>query len=192
MTDQILNNVKSIVKLSKIEEMALLQSLDYKQFKKNEIILQQGSICNSVMFINKGCIRYFYLKDGEEITGQFFSENNWFTDYDSYLTNKPSEIIIQALEDCTIVFIQKTKLEQLYEKHVVFERLGRLLAENAFIGLRSRYKSSMLLSPEDRYKAFLKNRPEIAQRVAQHYIASFLGIKPQSLSRIRKRIFSKK
>jgi CRP/FNR family transcriptional regulator, anaerobic regulatory protein len=191
MTHPLLKEVKSIVQLNKVEEDAFLGILEIKQFKKYQIIMQQGSTCQHIMCIEKGCIRYFYVKDGEEITGQFFSEDNWFTDFESYLSEKPSGVNIQALEECSIFMLSKKNLNQLYLTHPVFERMGRLLTENAFLGLLNHNRTATLLNPEERYRAFLKNRPELTQRVAQHLIASYLGIKPQSLSRIRKRIFSK-
>jgi CRP/FNR family transcriptional regulator, anaerobic regulatory protein len=191
MTEAILKSVKSIVRLNPTEEEALLNTLELKKFKKNQLLLREGAVCNSILFIVKGCIRYFYVKDGEEITGQFFIENEWFTDYESFLTQLPSEINIQALEPCTILIIPKKKIDQLFLDFPIFERFGRLMAEQAFLGLRNKNKKGALLSSTERYQSFAKNRPEIVQRVAQHYIASYLGMQPQSLSRIRGKLLKK-
>ncbi len=192
MHENILTSISTMIRLKKLEEDAFLSNLEFKKFKKNDLILQEGHVCKFIMYIEVGCVRYFHIRDGEEITGQFFLENNWFTDFESFISRKPSNISIQALEDCAIFIIPKEKLEKLYVDFPVFERFGRLMAEQAFLGLRQRNKISTLLTPEERYQSFLKNRPDIVQRVAQHYIASYLGLKPQSLSRIRKRIFDKK
>ena len=192
MTTEILKIVKSIVRLNKAEEDAFLSILEIKNFKKNELLLREGQVCSFVIFLHTGCLRYFYMKDGEEITGQFFIENDWYTDFESFIRLKPSEQSIQALEDCVCLLISKRKLEQLYMDFPVFERFGRIMTEQGFLGLYNANRVATLLTSEERYLAFIKNQPSIVQRVPQHYIASYLGLKPQSLSRIRKRIFLKK
>ena len=123
MTTEILKIVKSIVRLNKAEEDAFLSILEIKNFKKNELLLREGQVCSFVIFLHTGCLRYFYMKDGEEITGQFFIENDWYTDFESFIRLKPSEQSIQALEDCVCLLINKRKLEQLYIDFPVFERL---------------------------------------------------------------------
>jgi CRP/FNR family transcriptional regulator, anaerobic regulatory protein len=192
MTEGIINIVKSIVRLNKAEEDAFLSILEVKKMKKNELLLREGQVCNFVIFIHTGCLRYFYMKDGEEITGQFFIENDWYTDLDSFIRLKPSEQSIQVLENTTCFVINKRKLEQLYVDFPVFERFGRIMTEQGFLGLYNANRVATLLTSEERYLAFIKNQPSIVQRVPQHYIASYLGLKPQSLSRIRKRLFLKK
>jgi CRP/FNR family transcriptional regulator, anaerobic regulatory protein len=191
MTDNIMKQVKAIVGLKEAEELAFLSVLERREYTKGDLVLREGSVCNFILFIELGCVRYFYNRDGEEVTGQFFEENDWFTDYESYLTGKPSEICIQALEDCVVFMLPKKKIVQLFVDYPVFEKFGRLMAERAFLGLRNRNKISTLLSSEDLYLSFVKNRSSLVQRVAQHYIASYLGLKPQSLSRIRKRLSEK-
>jgi CRP/FNR family transcriptional regulator, anaerobic regulatory protein len=191
MTDNIMKQVKAIVGLKEAEELAFLSVLERREYTKGDLVLREGSVCNFILFIELGCVRYFYNRDGEEVTGQFFEENDWFTDYESYLTGKPSEICIQALEDCVVFVLPKKKIVQLFVDFPVFEKFGRLMAERAFLGLRNRNKISTLLSSEDLYLSFVKNRSSLVQRVAQHYIASYLGLKPQSLSRIRKRLSGK-
>ncbi len=192
MTAEILKIVKSIVRINKAEEDAFLGILEAKKLKKNELLLRIGQVCNFIIFIQTGCLRYFYIKDGEEITGQFFVENDWYTDFESFIRSKPSEQSIQALENCVCLLINKRKLEQLYTDFPVFERFGRIMTEQGFLGLYNTNKVASLLTSEERYLAFVKNQPSIVQRVPQHYIASYLGLKPQSLSRIRKRLFLKK
>jgi CRP/FNR family transcriptional regulator, anaerobic regulatory protein len=192
MTTEILKIVKSIVRINTTEEAAFLGILEIKKLKKNDLLLRIGQVCNFIIFIQMGCLRYFYIKDGEEITGQFFIENDWYTDFDSFIRLKPSEQSIQALEDCVCLLINKRKLEQLYIDFPVFERFGRIMTEQGFLGLYNTNKVASLLTSEERYLAFIKNQPSIVQRVSQHYIASYLGLKPQSLSRIRKRLFLKK
>jgi CRP-like cAMP-binding protein len=192
MTEGILKIVKSIVRINKAEEDAFLDILEVKKLKKNELLLREGQVCDFIIFLHTGCLRYFHTKDGEDITGQFFIENDWYTDFGSFIRSKPSAQSIQALENSVCLLIRKRKLEQLYIDFPVFERWGRIMIEYGALGLYDASRASTLLAPEERYLAFIKNQPTISQRVAQNYIASYLGLKPQSLSRIRKRLFLKK
>ncbi|MEY4904981.1 MAG: hypothetical protein RLZZ292_2796 [Bacteroidota bacterium] len=189
MTTQILNSIKAIVRLNQEEEDAFLSILEVKQVKKKEFLLQEGKICTKITFINSGCMRIFFNVDGEENTIQFFFQDSWYTDYSSFLTGLPTVENMQALEPCEVVQFSKKDLYVLYDRYPVFDRVGRVLAENAF---RSVSRLNQMLAneePEQRYLSLLEKRPEVVERIPQHYIASYLGIKPESLSRIRKRIF---
>lgn len=189
MFSQIKNQLLSFITLDENEFLYFRDKLRVKKLKKKEILLQEGSICQDAYFINKGILRYFYNIEGEEITGQFFFENNWYTDYESYLREIPSKQTIQALEETEILILAKKDLEHLFLEIPKFEKFGRIMAENAFLGLRMRTEMLTNQNPEQRYIQLLQERPKIVERVAQHYIASYLGIRPPSLSRIRKRIF---
>jgi CRP/FNR family transcriptional regulator, anaerobic regulatory protein len=192
MTAQIIQSIKSIVTLNQEEEKAFCAILQVKNLKKKEFLLQEGKICDKISFINKGAVRLFHNIDGEENTIQFFFENSWHTDYESFLTGQPTIENIQALEPCEIVQFNKQNLNKLYEKYPVFERFGRIMAEMSFLSVYNLHKMKTNEEPEERYLNLLKQRPELSERVPQHYIASYLGVKPESLSRIRKRIWSKK
>ena len=189
MTTQILNSIKSIVTLNQEEENAFLAILEIKQVKKKEFLLQEGKICSKITFINSGCFRIFFNVEGLENTIQFFFADAWYTDYSSFLTGIPSVENMQALENSEVVQFSQKDIYALYDRYPVFDRVGRIMAENAF---RSISRLNQMLTneiPEQRYLNLLKQRPEVVERIPQHYIASYLGIKPESLSRIRKRIF---
>jgi CRP/FNR family transcriptional regulator, anaerobic regulatory protein len=192
MTTQILQSIKSIVSLNENEEEAFTKILEIKQFKKKAFLLQQGQICNKVSFINTGCMRLFYEVEGVENTVQFFFADRWYTDYESFLTGNPTIENLQALEDCEVIQFKKSDLYNLYITHPVFERVGRILAENAFLSLSQLNKMLTNEEPQQRYLSLLSQRPEVVKNIPQHYIASYLGIKPESLSRIRKRIQTQK
>ncbi len=162
--------------------------LRFRKLKRKELLLESGKVCSDAFFVIKGLIRYFHVVDGEEITGQFFFEGSWYTDYESFLIGIPSSQNVQALEPCEIAYLSKTVLQELYGRIPALEKFGRYMAENAYLGLRKRTETYTLLSAEQRYLALLEQRPKVIARVPQHYIASYLGIKPQSLSRIRRRI----
>jgi CRP/FNR family transcriptional regulator, anaerobic regulatory protein len=192
MTEQILQSIKSIVSLNESDQEAFTKILTIKQFKKKEMLLQQGQVCNNISFINSGCMRLFYDVEGVENTVQFFFADRWYTDYESFLTGKPTIENLQALENCEVIQFKKTDLYQLYTTHPVFERVGRILAENAFLSLSKLNKMLTNEEPQQRYLSLLSQRPEVVKNIPQHYIASYLGIKPESLSRIRKRIQNQK
>jgi CRP-like cAMP-binding protein len=127
-----------------------------------------------------------------ERTGQFFFENSWYTDYESWLTRQPAAVSVEALEPTELMVIAFRDLERLYETNSKFERVGRLMAENTIIRIRNRNLSLLNDTPEERYLQLLKERPKVIERVPQNIIASFLGIEPETLSRIRKKITNKR
>lgn len=174
------------------DECKSLATIFYpRKLAKKDHMLLPGSVCSEIAFIVKGCLRYYYLKNDVERTGQFFFENSWFTDYESWITKQPSVVGIDALEPTELLIIQFRDLERLYDQNPKFERLGRLMAENTIIGIRNRNISLLGDSPEERYLRLMKERPKVIQRVPQHIIASYLGIEPETLSRIRKKIAMK-
>lgn len=192
MYDQILKRLSQFISLSKDEQDIFVSKLITKRYKKKELILREGQVCSYAYFINKGCLRYFYNVEGQENTAQFFFENGWYTDYDSFLTGKPTKQNIEALEETEILLLSVKDLEQLYINLPKFERFGRLMAENAFLGIRQRSEMLENYTPEERYLLLMEQRPKVFERIPQHYIASYLGLKPPSLSRIRKRISTRK
>lgn len=192
MTTQIIQSIKSLVTLNAAEEEAFLDILEVKKFKKKDFLLQEGKICNKITFINSGCLRLFYNVDGEENIIQFFLENSWYTDYASFLTGQSTLENVQAIENSEVVQFKKEDLYELYNQMPVFDRVGRVFAESAVLSLSRLNQMKTNEEPEQRYLNLIKQRPELVQQVPQHYIASYLGIKPETLSRIRKRIFESK
>ena len=192
MTTKIIQSIKSIASLNEAEEKAFLSILEVKTFKKKEFLLQEGKVCNKITFVNNGIMRLFYNVEGVENTVQFFFGDSWYTDYASFLTGQPTIENMQALEPCEIVQFKKEDLYKLYDKFPVFDRVGRVMAENAYLAVAALNKMKTNEDPQERYLNLIKQRREIIKNVPQHYIASYLGIKPESLSRIRKRIFDTK
>lgn len=188
MYQQIEKVLSTFIDLDQSEFDYFTSKLQVKLLKRKELLLREGQVCNNSYFINKGCLRYFYNVDGEEITGQFFFENGWYADYGSYLSGKPSDQNIEALESTELLVLSKKDLDKLFVEIPKFEKFGRLMAEKAFMGMRQYAEMLTKETPEERYLNLVKDRPKVIQRVPQHYIASYLGIKAPSLSRIRKRI----
>lgn len=190
MTTKILQVIKSIITLTQEEEEAFVDILEVKTLNKKDYLLKQGDVCNKITYINSGCLRAFYNVDGIENTIQFFFDDSWYTDYASFLTGNPSVENMQALEPTEVVQFKKTDLYKYYDLYPVFERVGREMAENAFLSISKLNQMLTNEEPEERYLNLLKQRPEVVEKIPQHYIASYLGVKPESLSRIRKRIMN--
>lgn len=181
-------NVSRFVPLTDEECCGIAQLFHPLKLGKKEHWMQRGDVCNEIAFIAEGCVRTYYPRKNIERTGQFFFENSWYTDYESWLSKQPVAVCVEALEPTYMLVIPFRELERLYEQHPKFERLGRLMAENTIIQIRNRNLSLLNDSPEERYLQLLKERPKVIARIPQHIIASFLGIEPETLSRIRKKI----
>lgn len=188
MTDKIIHSIKSLVDLRPVEEQAFLDILEVKKFKKNAMLHVEGEVCNRVTFINHGNVRLFYTVEGIENTIQFFFDGSWYTDYSSFLTGAPSQENLQALSPTEVVQLTRQDLLPLFDQYPVFDRIGRYMAENAFLSLSKLNQMLRNETPQQRYLNLIKGRPDVVARIPQRHIASYLGVKPESLSRIRKRI----
>jgi CRP-like cAMP-binding protein len=189
--ESLLNTIRYFVPLSASDEEIVRRLFHKKVFKKGEHLLQAGNICRYVIFIETGLVRYYINSDGEERTTYFNKEGEFVCYYASFLPQIPSDINIQALEDTTIFVISFNDLQEFYKKVEYGERFGRLGIEQVFLNAISQVASFYTDSPEVRYSKFLSDFRDLVQRIPQYYIASYVGIKPQSLSRIRKRIAGK-
>jgi len=154
---------------------------------KNEIWEREGVIGKYMGFVNKGILRQFYLQDGKEFTQLFWAEGEFIGNYVSYISQTPAQTSIQALEDCDLLIMTYEDIQKMYDEIPSLDRFGRLYAEQLIIELHSKTSGLLKDSPEDRYYQLLQEKPDIHARVKQYYIAQYLGIRPESLSRIRKR-----
>lgn len=183
--------LKKYVEFNEAEWIVFAQHLDFNTLKKKKYFAEPGMVCKDIGFIVKGAVRYYYIKDGEEITGYFSFECEYVSSYKSYLTQTPSLSYIQALEDTELVTITHKNMQLMLANPMLaykMERFGRLVAEHYLICYEDRVSSFVTKTPEERYIDLLSTGREILQRMPQHYIAHFLGITPVSLSRIRRRI----
>lgn len=191
MKNEILKYLSKYTIITKEIEKAISETTFIKHFKKGDILLKEGAISNECYFILKGCIRSYFLKDGEEKTIEFYTEKQSVVP-SSYGTSLLSESYLECLEN-TIVSVGNPKLEsETFKKYPSLESLSRIIAETIIIKQQESFTQFKTSTPEERYLSLLKTRPSLIQRVPQHQIASYLGIKPESLSRIRKRITNKK
>ena len=183
-------SVAQLVSLSASERRFLEEQLVYREVPKKFTLIKEGEVAKELYFINRGCLRFYYNREGDEITGFIFLESLFATALDSFLQQEPSHQIVETLEDSELLVISYANLQKLYNASVNFQIFGRRLAEQRLVNAQRILASYILDSPEERYRKLLATQPEWLQRVPQHYIASFLGITPVSLSRIRKRIIS--
>ncbi|MFN8278227.1 MAG: Crp/Fnr family transcriptional regulator [Chitinophagales bacterium] len=165
--------------------------LKTKKLKAKDHFLSAGKVCHEIGFINKGCFRTFYLAEGKEINTHFTFENEFVTDYDSFLQNKPSRYFIQALEDAEFVTFNLSALQNAYNQSQNWERFGRMIAEQSYKLTTQRVESFLFLDGEQRYLDLLKYQPQIFDRIPLYHIASYLGLERESLSRLRKKIAGK-
>jgi CRP-like cAMP-binding protein len=191
MFDELKKYCKNTVPLNK-EELELIDIyFEEKTLKKKDFLLQNGKVCNFIGFIVEGTIRHFHIKDGIEKTCDISFENSWVTDFQSFTHDTFCIMNLQAMETTTVLIIKKEDLYKLYRACNKFETFGRLMAEQ--VAQRATEIAMSLSSdkPEERFNNLIKKQPDLFQRVPQKYIASFLGVGPESLSRIRSRILTK-
>ena len=173
------------------EWQAFTQYLKFSTLKKKEHFIAAGSVCNHIGFILKGSVRYYYIKDGTELTGYFSFENEFTSSYKSYLRREPCLNYIQALEETSLILISFTAMQQMLDNPLLaykMERFGRLVAEYLICCYEERISSFIAQTAEERYLKMMETDRQVFQRIPQHYIANFLGITGVSLSRIRKRV----
>jgi CRP-like cAMP-binding protein len=171
------------------EDCALFErSLQVKKFHTGDHLVNEGEICLYIGFVNKGCFRTYYLKDGKEINTHFAFEYEFVTDYGSFLQRKPSRYFIEAIENSEIVAFNLSALEDAYSKSKNWERFGRIIAEQSYLESMRRVENFLFMDGKERYLDLVKNQPHILDRIPLYHIASYLGLERESLSRLRKQI----
>jgi CRP-like cAMP-binding protein len=172
------------------EEKEFISSLAVSRtYQKGDYFLRPGQVCREVGFIEKGLIRHYLTKDsGEEATLHFGKENEFTCNYQSFLNHSVSQRGIQCLETSEILVISYDNLQKLYEGVREGEKFGRLACEQIYLQALDQITSIYGDEPEQRYLNFVNSYPDLQQRIPQYYISSFVGVKPPSLSRIRKRL----
>lgn len=183
--------IQQITGINDIELSIVLKYFELKNIKKKTNLLKAGSIAKEVYFIISGCIRLFYEKDGVDISAFFFTEKMFAGAYDSFVSQKPSRHNIETLEDSQVLAISYKALQELFIEFPKMNEFVRKIIEERFVSLHELFTSLILDSPEERYLNLKKQRPDLLNRIPQHQIATFLGITPVSLSRIRNRVTKK-
>jgi len=187
--DLILKNISRHIQLDKAEANLFISLLEHKTIKKKECLLRQGEVCRTENFINKGCLRMYSVdENGFEHIVQFGIEDWWISDLYSFLTKTQTSYAIQALEDTDVMQLSKPNFDLLFERIPKFERFYRIIFQNAFIAHQNRINQNLSFTAEQRYTDFIKQYPQLEQRIPQKYVASYLGMTPVFLSVLRKRM----
>lgn len=189
MYDLLFTTLTSKIDLTEQEKEFCKTVFIPRKIRKKQYLLQAGDTCKYTTFVNKGCLRSYTVNDkGAEHTIQFAIEGWWIGDMYSFLTGEPSTTNIEALEDSELLLLDVPSREKLFQVIPKFDRFFRLLLENNYIATHRRLMSTMSGTAEERYLAFANAYPQIVQRVPQHMVASYLGLTPETVSRIRQQI----
>ncbi len=188
MYNQLIKRIKEYTRLAD-QDIPVIESLFAEgRLAKGEFFLQEGKICRELGFINKGLVCYYVTQEGNDVVHNFAKENEFVCNYDSLINKTPSQKNIIALEPTELLVISFDNLQKLYKTIPGGEKFGRLLMEDVYTDAIKHIISFYTDTPQQRYDEFVRQRKDLVQRVPQYYIASYIGIKPQSLSRIRKRM----
>ncbi|MEM6800149.1 MAG: Crp/Fnr family transcriptional regulator, partial [Bacteroidota bacterium] len=153
-----------------------------------EYFLREGKVCREIAFIEKGLLRHYYLFEGREYNDCFCKENSLSTSYRSLITQAPTDFAVQALENTRLIILSYDSLQKLYEKHLFWQEVGRMVSEQEYLITEAYQRMLRNMSATDRYLHILKQEPELLQRVPLSHLASYLQIVPETLSRIRNKI----
>jgi CRP-like cAMP-binding protein len=192
MIQNLVEHLNQYASLTEEEIEYLHQHLPVRVFPKGEYLLRQGEISNAFFYIVEGCVRMYYEVGEEERTAFFYTETQFVSSYESFTRQIPSKHNLQSIEDTTIVIISHEEAHKILEQFPKFELLSRVLQEEELIIYQNIIATFITLSPEQRYLKLLEEQPDLFRRIPQHYLATYIGVKAESLSRIRKRISDKR
>ncbi len=187
LENKLIYYIKKWVEISPDEERIISSAFETHSIKKKDKLLSPDETCHYIYFIIKGCLRSYYVDDkGTEHIYQIRMDNSWISDLQSFFSQEPSKFHIETIEDSDILCISADKLESLYKQVPALERYFRILFQKAYLNALNRLDETMWETAIERYNHMIKEQPDMFQRVPLVYIASYLGITPESLSRIRR------
>ena len=181
---------KFLLQYAKIDDadLRIITSKFQKRIlKKNQHTLKAGQICSDIIFVETGCLRLYYIEEGVEVSVWFSFNDSSAIEIYSFVSEKPSNYYIQAIEESTIWYLPKTRLKGLYNRYPKMEELMRKFWEDVILNLLDRFTALQRNTAQERYQELL-TKPAYMQRIPQKYLASFIGVTPTSLSRIRRKI----
>lgn len=187
MFEQVHTSVLQFGRFTEQELTLLTERLKFTSCKRQSVLLKKGQICNALYFIHHGSFRqYFVSEDGHVNIVDLFSQGEWLLDYQSFTSQKPSDTIFEAMQDSELLVLGVYELHELIKLSNSFFALGRILER----GMQNQQYRSSHLTPEEKYTLLLTNKPELINQFPSKYIASFLGMAPETLSRVRRKIIS--
>lgn len=192
MTELLIQNILNHITLSKKEIDSFCNLFDQKEVQKKHFLLREGQICKFEGFVTKGLFRVYHIdNNGFEQVLYFAQENWWITDIDSFTSETPSQLYIQALEDSEVLLISKKDKELAYDNIPKIEKLFRVMTQKTHISLQRRMIDNLSKTADQRYIDFIEKYPNLFQRLTNLQIAAYLGISHEFLSKIRRKIASK-
>jgi|TARA_B110000240_G_scaffold191402_1_gene233976 CRP-like cAMP-binding protein len=188
MIENFKTEISKLINLTETEWLVFSKHLITKHYKKGDFFIQEGDICKYVGFIDKGFFNIFYRTKGAEHIRGFFFPNELISNYPSFLLMNESKFNIQALEDSSATLLLRDDLVELYKKIPKVEKFSRFVVESLYIEVSDKYESFFLKTAEERYLEFINSKPKFSEKIPQYMIASYLGITPEALSRVKKRV----
>ncbi|MGG1876707.1 Crp/Fnr family transcriptional regulator [Paenibacillus cisolokensis] len=190
MKDILNKYMNRLTSLSEEEQQAIIEELNIEHFNKGEVLIRQGDIPTKCYFILQGCVRQYSVdEEGREITSNFYTEEQAIAIFNHHREDKSSDHTFTCVEDGVMVVGQLDIEQDMYNKYTQLETMTRRMIEENLSQVQAEFAVFIASSPEERYKTLLKKRPSLIDRVPQHQLASYLGMTPESLSRIKKRVF---
>ncbi len=186
--NEIRNKINAYIPITDEEFESIFHILDYKEYPKNTILTSIGDIENYFYIVLSGYLRLYHIIDGKEHTTNFTTGNNTTSSYESFIKRTPSDYILEACTDVAVIRLSHKKVHQAYKENFIVERLGRIATEQNYIRKINQQIEKNSLTAEERYVKLKNEWPDLIENIPQHKIATYLGIAPESLSRIRKNL----
>lgn len=188
----LIDNIEEIVPLKGDDILLIENAFIPVELKKKQFLLQKGELSNHMRFVAEGCLKLYRIDDtGKEHILQFGIKGWWVNDLYAYLTQKPATFFIQAITDSTVLQVHRDQLNKLYDKIHMMDRFFRIKTQNGYVALQERTINSMSQPADERYFDFIRRYRDMEQQIPQYMIASYLGITPEHLSTLRKKLVRK-
>lgn len=186
---QIIEYLKQYTDMDDDTLKEIVQNIPIKKFNKGDTLLHQGDKAEYCIYVISGCLRQYRIdEDGNEITSEFYTEEEWINVFNNSIKDNVSKYSLSCLEDCVLIYSHNTNKDEMFEKFSDLKDMTNLMLGEKIGEINENIFTYTSMSPEERYRNLLEKRPGLVNRVPQHQLASYLGVKPESLSRIKKRM----
>lgn len=183
--------IQQIVEISDEDLQELTEVLQVKHYKKKGLLTKAGEVEDTLYFLTKGLVRIFFMKGKKDITFDLAKEGTITSSTNSFFTGKPSRYTLEALEPVTVLVLSKEKLDELYARNKKWQRFGRLVTTFFLLRQERGILENVMFSPREKFIRFVESNPEFIQRVSQKHLASYLGIKPETFTRMKRHLMNK-